>query len=108
MNSKLFNPSLYYRKIVTSLLERDPSSIKWVKHTLKTKELADPRPLKFNPKYPSFITGFSGDYTTVVMWLPESENIFKYYDDAFDIKRELFDRIEFTDRLPQPDYFIYS
>lgn len=93
---------------MSNLIERERPKTKWVKHTLKTRELDDPRPLIFNLKYPSFVTGSYDDYTSVVMWLPESENIYRYYDDAFDIKRELFDKIEFTERLPQPEYFILS
>lgn len=80
---------------------------KWKRYRFKTKSVKDSRPIVFNPKYPWWRTGFAGDdsYVTIVAYLPVEEDLYKYWDDAFDIDLEEVNEIVFSGRFPKPDYF---
>ena len=84
---------------------------KWIIYRFYTKSVDDPRPLIYNPRYPYWVTGYSLDdnfslsAATIVAYLPADENLFKYWDDAFNIASDECDKIEFTDRYPKPDDF---
>lgn len=78
---------------------------KWLRYCFCTREVNDPRPLIFNPRYPWWISG-SGSYTRIVAYLPKGECLSQYWDDAFDVRGTEENKIEFTDRFPKPDYFI--
>lgn len=76
----------------------------WIKYRFKTKSINDWRPLIFNPEYPFWCSGYGDDYAIIIMYLPKDEDIYKYYDDAYDIDIEEKE-IEFSDRFPKPDYY---
>lgn len=80
----------------------------WKRYRLKTKSIEDYRPLIFNPKYPWWCSGESEDYAVIIAFFPEDENIFKYWDDAFDVEFTTCKNIEFTDRFQKPKYFVES
>jgi hypothetical protein len=83
----------------------------WKRYTFKTYSIDDVRPIIFNPEYPFWSTGYSGgfdvkdEYATMVAYLPMSEPIEKYWDDAFDVDFTIEDKIKFSSRFPKPDYF---
>lgn len=77
----------------------------WERYRFKTKSVKDCRPIIFNAKYPWWRTGFDESYVTIVAYLPVGEDLYKYWDDAFDIKSEQVEKIVFSDRFPEPDYF---
>lgn len=73
----------------------------WVRYRFKTNSVDDWRPLIYNPEYPSWLSGYSGDlsHAIIVCWLPKGEDLFKYWDDAFDIESSEHDEIIYTDRF---------
>lgn len=77
------------------------------RYRFKTKSVKDYRPLVFNPNYPWWCSGFAGDdsYATIVCYLPETEDLLKYWDDAFDIDCERNAAIQFTSRFPKPKWY---
>lgn len=80
----------------------------WKRYRFRTKSTDDCRPLVFNPKYPWWLSGYDGsftnDYAVIIAYLPIDEDLFKYWDDAYDIDSTTEDKIVFTDRFPRPDY----
>ncbi len=50
------------------------------------------------------IGGEGEDYAVIICYLPEGENLKKYWDDAYDIEREKRNCIVYTDRFPKPDW----
>lgn len=82
----------------------------WNRYRFKTYAFIDNRPLLFNPAYPWWCSGYgedkTGDYSTIVCWLPHHEEIKKYWDDAFDIEFTEEPKIIFSERFAKPDYFI--
>lgn len=78
-----------------------------IRYRFKTKSTKDYRPLIFNPAYPWWCTGHAanGSYVTIVFYLPESENLLKYWDDAYDIDYEENVEIQFTDRFPKAEWY---
>lgn len=80
--------------------------MKWKRYRFKTYSIKDYRPLIFNPKYPWWCSGESEDAAVIVSYLPENEDLLKYWDDAFDIKFTEEDSIKFSSRFPKPKYFI--
>jgi hypothetical protein len=81
--------------------------MKWRRYRFKTGAVNDPRPLIFNPKYPWWITGTAGDesHVTIVAYIPATENLETYWDDAYDTEFTEHSEIKFTDRFPRPAYF---
>ena len=80
----------------------------WKRYRFQTNSVDDPRPLIFNPRYPYWITGEAGDgsFTTIVAYLPEGEDLYKYWDDAQDVDFQEREEITFTSRFPKPDYLL--
>lgn len=78
---------------------------KWKRYRFKTYASEDYRPLEFNPCYPWWCTGSGEDYVTIVAYLPENEDLKKYWDDADDVNFEDADEIVFTSRFTKPSYF---
>lgn len=78
----------------------------WTKYRFKTKAVGDYRPLVFNPKYPWWCSGFNDESATIIAYLPKGDDLFKYWDDAFDIESEDKEEITFSDRFPKPKYFV--
>jgi hypothetical protein len=77
----------------------------WKRYRFKTRAVEDYRPLEFNPCYPWWCTGSGDDFVTIVAYLPEGEDLYKYWDDADDVDVEDREEISFTDRFPKPSYF---
>lgn len=92
-------------------MEQASQGIKWIRYRFKTKSVADWRPLVYDPRFPSWCSGYGGEeedgsaFAVIVMYLPASEDLMKYYDDAFDVEGEERDSITFTDRFPRPKSF---
>ena len=78
------------------------------RYRFKTASVDDPRPLK-DMKYinmPWWCTGTAGDgsYATIVCYLPASENLYDYWDDAFSVTDSNVSEICYTDRFPKPEW----
>ena len=80
------------------------------KYRFTTKNVEDYRPLIFNPKYPWWCSGISGDntYAIIICYLPKEEDLFKYWDDAKNIEITEDVEIEFNSRFPKPNWFVKS
>lgn len=78
------------------------------KYRFKTKAVDDYRPLvdMSDIQMPYWCTGTAADgtYVTIVCYLPESEDLFKYWDDAYDVDKTSVDTITYTDRFPKPNW----
>ena len=78
------------------------------KYRFKTKAVDDYRPLvdMKDIQMPYWCTGSAtdGTYVTIVCYLPKSEDLFKYWDDAYDIDKTSADTITYTDRFPKPNW----
>ena len=79
---------------------------KLIKYRFKTKAIDDYRPLvdMKEIQMPWWCTGEGIDYAVIICYLPEGENLKKYWDDAYDIEREKCNCIVYTDRFPKPDW----
>lgn len=92
----------------------DEPAKKWRRYRLKTKAVADYRPLMHDPRFPwwcsghGVIGGFDYADSTIIVWLPYDEPVTKYWDDAFDVEFSEHEKIEFTDRFAKPEWFIES
>ena len=77
-------------------------------YRFKTHSVDDCRPLidMTSIKMPWWCTGFDGDgsYAIIVCYLPETEDLYKYWDDAYDIESKTVDAIQYTDRFQKPDW----
>lgn len=78
----------------------------WRRYRFKTHAVKDYRPLIFNPKYPWWCSGEGESYVIIIAYLPEDEDLLKYWDDAYNIDFTEEDKIEFSGRFPKPDYFV--
>ena len=76
----------------------------YIKYRLKTRSIEDYRPLidMSEIKCPWWCSGEGEDYAVIVCYLPEGEDIQKYWDDAYDVEKETVDSITYTDRFPKP------
>ena len=56
----------------------------------------------------NFENGYAGDdsYATIVCFLPKGEDLYKYWDDAYDVDSDEKDGITYTDRFPKPDWIL--
>lgn len=84
------------------------NSEKLIWYIFKTKAVDDYRPL-VDMKYigmPWWCTGGAIDdsYAIIVCYLPEGENLFKYWDDAYDIDSDERVEIKYTDRFRKPEW----
>ena len=77
----------------------------WARYRFKTKHTGDYRPLIFNPKYPWWCTGSGEDYAIIVAYLPPTEKLEDYWEDADFVEYDPMDRIIFNERFPKPEYF---
>lgn len=77
----------------------------WIRYRFRTKSVGDPRPIIYNPRYPWWRSGEAGDgsYAIIVAYLPKSENLEDYWDDAWTIDELECDGPKFTERFPKPD-----
>ena len=80
-----------------------------VRYRFKTKAVEDYRPLidMKDIQMPWWCTGFAADnsYAVIVCYLPNGEDLFKYWDDAYDIDFETTrTEIAYTDRFQKPEW----
>lgn len=79
-----------------------------VRYRFKTKAVDDYRPLvdMKDIQMPWWCTGYAtnGEYVTIVCYLPKDEDLFKYWDDAYDIGAEDRTEITYMDRFPKPSW----
>lgn len=80
--------------------------MKYKKYRFKTNAIEDYRPLidMKNIQCPWWCSGEGVDYAIIICYLPVNEDIFKYWDDAYDIDVEEVDEITYTSRFPKPDW----
>lgn len=76
------------------------------RYIFKTKSIDDYRPLvdMKDIKCPWWCTGEGEDYVTILCYLPIGEDLFKYWDDAYDIYIQETPIITYTDRFKKPDW----
>ncbi|MBQ9489366.1 MAG: hypothetical protein IJU80_05490 [Lachnospiraceae bacterium] len=84
-----------------------------IRYRFKTKAVDDYRPLidmVETIKMPWWCTGFGyknladeEEYATIVCYLPEGEDLLKYWDDAYDIDSSKVNYISYSDRFPEPE-----
>lgn len=78
------------------------------KYRFKTKSVDDYRPLKdmTNIQMPYWCTGFDTEntYAIIICYLPTTEDLFDYWDDAYDIEKTIVYEIKYTDRFPKPTW----
>ena len=81
---------------------------KLIWYRFKTKSVDDYRPIidMAEIQMPWWCTGYAADgsYANIVCYLPEGEDIYKYWDDAYDIDSDLRTGITYTERFPKPDW----
>ena len=74
-----------------------------VRYRFKTKSVDDYRPLidMKNIQMPWWCSGEASDgsYAIIICYLPENEELEKYWDDAYDIEYTSCDEITYTDRF---------
>lgn len=77
----------------------------WRRYRFHTRSIEDYRPLIFNPKYPWWCSGYSGNSAVIVAYLPASEDLLKYWDDAQEIEFTEESEITFNERFAKPEYY---
>lgn len=68
----------------------------------------DPRPVKFPPPGPYWVTGYdgSGEWAYIVAYIRPSDALRDYWPDAAFIEQgTAHDAIEFSERFPRPDWW---
>lgn len=78
------------------------------RYRFKTKSVEDYRPLidMKDIQMPWWCTGSDMDdtYVTIVCYLPEDEDLYKYWDDAYNVDYTECDEIVYNSRFRKPDY----
>jgi len=67
--------------------------------------LEDPRPVEFPPPGPYWITGYGDDYSTVVAYVREREQVREYWPEAEHISQQQQEEIVFTERFAEPEWW---
>lgn len=79
------------------------SSAPWIRYRFCTRlrEEEDYSPSKplTNPEY--WISGYGDDYGVLIAFLPSSENLHDYWEDAFRVTTEEYEAIEYSERFPK-------
>ena len=92
------------------IAKRMTKDYRWKRYRFNTYSVDDWRPLVFNPEYPSWCSGYgenhTGEYAVIIAYLPNGEDLFKYWGDAFEIEFTEETEITFSDRFPRPSYFV--
>ena len=78
------------------------------KYRFKTKSVEDYRPLvdMSSIHMPYWCSGTAGDdsYVIIICYLPDNENLYKYWDDAYDIDVTDVNDIKYSSRFPKPTW----
>jgi len=77
----------------------------WRRYRFQTLSNDDYRPLIFNPKYPWWCSGRNNIGVIIIAFLPEDEDLFKYWDDATNVEYEDCEKITFSNRFQKPYWF---
>ena len=88
---------------IIKYMRTDTKTIKWRRYRFYTRSIDDYRPLIYNPEYPWWCSGEGEDYVVIVAYLPENEDLSKYWDDACEITFTEENKIIFTSRFPKPE-----
>ena len=81
-----------------------------LRYRFKTKSVEDWRPLidLKDIGMPYWCSGEGGcgsdSYAIIICYLPNDEDLLKYWDDAYDIDVQYVDDIEYSSRFPKPEY----
>ena len=75
------------------------------RYRLKTPSASDPRPVKWPPPHPYWVTGYGDDCAVIVFYADSEEQVLEHWPDAYDLDGEECDGYTFTDRFPRPDWF---
>ncbi len=80
--------------------------MKYIWYRFKTKSIEDYRPLidMRDIQCPWWCSGEGTDYAIIICYLPNGEDLLKYWDDAYDIDSKEVDEIKYTDRFKKPDW----
>lgn len=77
----------------------------FLRYRFKTHSVEDFRPIidMADIKMPYWCTSIAVDesYVTIVCYLPKYEDLFKYWDDAYDIEYEKVEEIKYSGRFPK-------
>lgn len=77
-------------------------------YRFKTKAVDDCRSLidMKSIQMPLWCTGYAMDdsYAIIVCYLPKGEDLFKYWNDAYDIDSEERSEIRYTERFQKPEW----
>lgn len=65
----------------------------------------DPRPVKFPPPGPFWVSGYGEDYAVVVAYLPHWADLHDFWPEASDVTVQERAEITFTDRFPSPKWW---
>lgn len=77
----------------------------WKRYRLYTRSINDYRPLIFDDRYPWWCSGYSDFEAVIIAYLPDGEDVLKYWDDArIDVVQDR-NSITFTDRFPKPNWY---
>lgn len=79
----------------------------WIRYRFHSSSVEDYRPVIHDTNYPWWCSGEAGDgsFVILVAYLPEGEDLKKYWPEATDIDAEPEDTIEFTSRFPKPHWY---
>lgn len=79
----------------------------WMRIRFKVN-LEDPRPIKFPPPGPYWITGrvgFDTNIHTLVGHFREMSQVKEFWPEAYDLEGPVEVKITFSDRFPKPDWW---
>ena len=65
----------------------------------------DPRPMVWPIKHPYWVTGYGENYSIVVAYADDQEEILRQWPDASDIDTEEVSEYVFTSRFVRPEWF---
>lgn len=78
----------------------------WKRYRFMTNE-SDFRPAVFNPRFPWWRSGETGDgASTIVAYLPSTEPLTKYWSDAYDVDVQHEGGLLFSSRFQKPSYLV--
>lgn len=69
--------------------------------------IEDPRPVLWPIPHPYWITGYGDDYSIIVAYVDDQEQLLRQWPDARNIviQEPSCDSYKFTERFPLPDWF---
>lgn len=78
--------------------------MKWLRVRFYTNA-EDPRPVKFPPPGPYWITGQTENGTVIVAYLRRIKQLWEFWPEAIDAEHDERGEMIFTDRFPKPDWW---